>query len=378
MKISVGIPTIAGRQKYLASALRTCCTQEDPDLEILVSDNSGGDARELVESLGDPRVRYIRPDRYLPMSAHWDFMVSHFTGELVTIIGDDDGLMPGSLRRVRELATQYPGMPIQHSLANYCWPDFPVVGDQNKLWFMHEPGRAVEVVASADFLKRLARAAVRYSDGPMIYHNFVPGELVRRLSATGDMFHRACPDVYSAITVAAHTPNFVRTQEVLTLAGQGARSNGASARQEGKDADRFLEEMRTRYTPRFGTLTLHLHTLDSIIEASERYGLPRLLDDIHWGEQFCGAANECLDFPGRSLPARQLLGVVREAVSHGALGYLLRNRGAELLRKVGARLTLRPPSARRTDRYAPGVRSAVPAQVRDVYAASLHLRELLP
>ena len=101
MKITIAIPTIAGREKYLAACLRTCVTQDNEDFEILVSDNSKDHgAGDLISRLGDKRIRHVYPSEYLPMSGHWDFVLSQVSGDMLTIIGDDDGLMPGCINRV--------------------------------------------------------------------------------------------------------------------------------------------------------------------------------------------------------------------------------------------------------------------------------------
>src|SRR5438093_5505972 len=123
MRITVAIPTITGRSAYLRWALQTCVTQNH-DFEILVSDNSLGDSREVVDSFHDRRIRYVRPPVYLPMSAHWDFVLTQVSGDLLAIIGDDDGLMPDCIGRVTEIY-QNTGrnLAIHHSLGNYCWPD---------------------------------------------------------------------------------------------------------------------------------------------------------------------------------------------------------------------------------------------------------------
>jgi hypothetical protein len=379
LKISVGIPTIAGRQKYLASTLKTCVTQEGVDLEIVVSDNSEGDAREVVAGIGDPRVRYIRPDGYLPMSAHWDFLTSHFTGDLVTIIGDDDGLMPGALRRVHALVDVHGLQPIVHALAQYGWPDVPDPAAQGKCWFWHAPGGPARQVPSVDFLRQLCGGRIRYADGPAVYHNFIPRAVLEGLRRDGVLFHRSSPDIYSAITIAAHTESYLVTGEVLTVSGVSARSNGASMRDGRADGRRSEQEMRAeRYRPRYASLTVQLHVLDSILEASERYGRPELKEWIHYGEHFCGGANECLDMPNRRRGLQQMLLLLKEASKSGCLGYLLRNRGAKLVEVAGARLFPRRRAETSGASWSAGVRMAVPAQVDDVYSASLFLRELLP
>lgn len=378
MKISIGIPTIAGRTEYLASALKTCLAQDDHDFEVVVSDNSPGCARALVEGLADPRVRYVRPDSYLPMAQHWDFMLTHFTGDVVTIIGDDDGLMPGSLRRVRELTGQYGLHPVRHSLAQYGWPDYPDEAIRDKFWFVHPPGPGVRLVPSTDFLAALCGARQKYIDGPVIYHNFVPRRVVQGLAINGSVFHRSSPDIYSAITIAAHTDHYIVTEEVLTLSGVSARSNGAAVRDGRGEGQRFLQEMKVaRYDSRYESVTVQMHTLDSILEAIERYGRSDLLDLIDFGEHFCAAANECLDMPNRGRGLRQLLVLAGEAWQGDCFGYVVRNRGAKLIEKIRKRLARRTAKEVIPSLYTPGVRSTLPPQVADVQAAADHLHRLL-
>jgi hypothetical protein len=381
MRITIAIPTIAGRTKYLASALKTCVEQNFDNLEIIVSDNSPGDALSVVESFNDERIRYIRPDQYLPMSAHWDFMVSHFTGDMATIIGDDDGLMPGALRRVSEIVQSQGLKPIQHALANYCWPDFPEEESRNKYWFIHSPGSKLVVRSSKDYLVDLCQNKARYIDGPMIYHNFIPREMIKQLIINGSMFHRSSPDIYSSITISSHTDTYIETQEVLTMSGQGARANGASVRDGGTDGRRFITEMRlTEYVSRFKSLSVQLQTLDSILEASERYSQPELKTWIDYGEHFCGAANECLDMPIRSRAARQMALVLWEAKKIGCLPFLLRDRGAKAIEKIGQALRGQHGTSRQIavgSRFSTDVKYAVPTEVTDIYSATMHLNKLL-
>lgn len=381
MKITVAIPTISGREKYLASALRTCVEQDYDNLEIVVSDNSSGEALAIVNSFKDERIKYIRPGKYLSMSAHWDFMVTHFTGDIVTIIGDDDGLMPGALHRVSNIVHAHGLFPVQHALVNYCWPDFPDKESCNKFWFIQPPGCASRLEESRDFLIDLCRAKSHYIHGPMIYHNFIPSEVVKELNSNGSMFHRCSPDIYSSISIALHTEKFIKTQDVLTISGQGARANGASVRDGGADGKRFIREMQaTEYSSRYKSLTVQLQTLDSILEASERYSKPVLKDWIDYGEHFCCAANECLDMPIRSRAARQMAHVVWEATKSGVLPYLLRNRGAKFLEKIGQTLRSEHGSGRRTGAvygFSTNVKYAVPNEVTDIYSATIHIHQLL-
>ena len=62
------------RADILIHTLRTCTMQDYDRLSILVSDNySQDDTRAVVDSLRDPRIKYINPGRRLSMAHHYEF-----------------------------------------------------------------------------------------------------------------------------------------------------------------------------------------------------------------------------------------------------------------------------------------------------------------
>lgn len=321
MRITVAIPTIAGRARYLQSCLETCVGQTYPDLEILVSDNSPGAARELVSAFSDPRIRYVQPDRYLPMAQHWDFMLPHMTGDLVTVIGDDDGLMPNSLETVANLIGEWGLRPLQHTIAHYCWPDVADERRRNTYWFHQLPGNKTEIVSTSDYVSRLCRCEARYIDGPMVYHNFVPRRVLQVLARDGQVFHRSSPDVYTAVSVALCVPDFISTQLVLTVAGEGAKSNGAQVRDGGEEARRFMNDIVSlRELPHCQLHTFILAVLDSIYEAALRYDRPEVRKMVDRAEFYAVAINECRAIRSWALRRQRLLAVAADILEQRIAG----------------------------------------------------------
>jgi hypothetical protein len=310
MKITVAIPTIAGRSRYLEACLKTCVSQEYEDLEILVSDNSHGEAAATVHAFRDPRIRYIRPERYLPMSQHWDFMIPHMTGDLVTIIGDDDGVMPNALNNVATIISEYGLMPLQHSIAHYCWPDVPDSRLRNTYWFHQRPGTKCCIRKSADYLRELCACRARYIDGPMIYHNFV--------LRGGSLFHRSSPDIYSAVSVSMNTTDFIATEQVLTVSGEGAKSNGAQSKEGGAEADRFVKDIAAiGNQPHCRLHAVALGVLDCIIEASNRYARPDVREAVAVAAFYAEAVNECRGVRNVALRRQRLLGIAADSLKLG-------------------------------------------------------------
>src|SRR5262245_3789097 len=91
---SIVIPT-RSRAHLLSHALQSALDQTFDDYEVVVSDNCSKDNTfQMVEALGNSRVRYVRPDRSLSMPDHWEFALDHAQGEYITYLCDDDAFSP--------------------------------------------------------------------------------------------------------------------------------------------------------------------------------------------------------------------------------------------------------------------------------------------
>ena len=372
MRITVAVPTIAGRSKYLASALKTCVTQGE-DFEILVSDNSPGEARDVVEALRDERVRYVRPPAYLPMSAHWDFVLTEVKGDLLTIIGDDDGLMPGCIGRVKHIL-EHVGLdlPMHHALGSYCWPDFIDEGARNLVQFFHPVGRGLTAVASSAFLNQVARGRSRYVDGPMVYHNFVPMPILRRLTRDGVFFRRASPDVYSSLAIASSTPRFLHTEELLTISGQGAKANGAAVQSGG--GGQFVAEMESLYAPRYRSRTIQMQLLDSLVEVAEYLSKPELLDGVEYGEHVALAIAEVRKM-NRAMRHHEMQELLAIARLHSATPQTMLALIRQQLGGIARRLRSATPSPNHA--FSQGQMITLHPNVQNVYDASVALAGLI-
>src|SRR5450759_4673917 len=99
---TVLIPTM-NRPQLLAAAVETVLWQTFKDFELIVSDNSNDEActtqnRAIVERhADDPRVHYIRPNRWMNMPDHWEFASRHASGRYVVILTDRHVMRPSSL-----------------------------------------------------------------------------------------------------------------------------------------------------------------------------------------------------------------------------------------------------------------------------------------
>ena len=103
-RVSVVIPT-RDRPAMLRRAIESVLVQTMPDLEVVVVDDaSGPSTRDVVDAIGDPRVRYIRRERSQggPAARNHGFRESR--GEWVALLDDDDLWLPSKLERQLQLA----------------------------------------------------------------------------------------------------------------------------------------------------------------------------------------------------------------------------------------------------------------------------------
>src|SRR4051794_36793463 len=103
VKISICIPNY-NYERYLGRTIRSVLDQEDPDLEILVSDNASTDRSVEIASQFDPgRVRVRINERNFGFAANLDRVASMATGDVLIMLSSDDLMRPGALAAYRTL-----------------------------------------------------------------------------------------------------------------------------------------------------------------------------------------------------------------------------------------------------------------------------------
>lgn len=227
-KITVVIPT-RERCDVLEYALRTATSQNYEHLEILVSDNcSGDDTAGVVQRANDRRIRYINPGRRLSMSHHWDFALEHVQDGWVTFVGDDDGLLPNSVRRIANIILQTDAKVIRTENCMFVWPGMPEHPNGQLIVPM---AHGLERRSSAQWLQKVLAGMARYSQLPMIYNGgFIHRTVLEQIrSPAGTVFSSVNPDVYTAIAIARSIESYVYVREPLAIGGTSRHSNGHSA-----------------------------------------------------------------------------------------------------------------------------------------------------
>src|SRR5882724_8704509 len=226
-KFSIVIPTCS-RPDTLVGTLRTVLDQTYTDIEIIVHE-SGTDPRTeaLFAEVRDQRVRYIGTANHLHMSENWERALGDATGEYVTLLGDDDGLLPSACADAAGILEAHPAEAITWTKPSYYWPQAPDVPRRNRLITLVTDTSAVEVKSSRETLDIVYQFRAWYTQLPMIYSSFVRNSLIERVrSAHGRYFVNEAPDIASGVANLLYSNEFLCCGRPLSLAGRSHHSTG--------------------------------------------------------------------------------------------------------------------------------------------------------
>lgn len=238
-RFSVIVPT-RNRPETLRHSLETCLNQDFDDYEILVCDNSDPEpaakVAEIVAGASSPRVRYLAPERPLAMSANWERALGGAHGEYVTVLGDDDGLMPYALRELDRLASRTGSKAMRWQRGIYTWPTIGIEDEANLL--IITLARTVkEVEGRAQIAK-----VMRFEDGtdslPMIYCSAIHRDLIaQHREAIGRVFLNVYPDIYSGFAFGYLAGSYLSISTPMNIAGLSHASNGVATLMKEKKSE---------------------------------------------------------------------------------------------------------------------------------------------
>jgi glycosyltransferase involved in cell wall biosynthesis len=110
MKVSVIIRAY-NRGYIIREAIESALGQGYRNSElIIVDDGSTDDTREVVESIGSDRIRYLRHTRNRGVGAACNTGISAATGEAVAFLDSDDLWKPYTLERQIDFLSEHPGV----------------------------------------------------------------------------------------------------------------------------------------------------------------------------------------------------------------------------------------------------------------------------
>ncbi len=260
LKFTVIIPT-RDRCDTLRWALKTCTDQNYDDLEIIVSDNFSQDGtREVVESFNDKRIRYINTGSRISMSGNFEFALTHATGDYVTMIGDDDGMITNSIEEIDRLIRELRPSILTWEKSFYSWENHHDDNLKGVLSVPDSRNNSVRRVDATAFLNSTCSfgdaptSLIFSNEFPSIYHSFASSETIKKArSANGTFFHSRIPDIYSGVALASATSEFWHSNGSFSIHGASSHSIGdaqfSGNEEEKSPAVQFLNEENLPFHP---------------------------------------------------------------------------------------------------------------------------------
>ena len=106
--ITIAVPFYKGLV-YLRSAVESVRRQTSPAWNLIVCDDGPEPgARDLIESYGDPRMRYFKNERNLGMAGNWNRCLQIAQTDLVNLLHNDDELLPNYVEVMQQGGRQFP------------------------------------------------------------------------------------------------------------------------------------------------------------------------------------------------------------------------------------------------------------------------------
>jgi len=235
---TIVIPT-RERSDTLVHALSAALAQDYEHFEVLVSDNaSQDDTAEKVAQIKDSRLRYVNTGQRVSMSENWEFALNYVEKGWITVLGDDDALLPGALRRANEIINKTGLSVIRSNDCTYKWPGF---GGSKYGSLTVSLRRGYEIRSSGDMLQKVLDGRRNYNELPMLYNGgFVSLDLIKQAKKiTGNFFQSMTPDVYSAIVFSLLTEKYVYSYEPLAINGASLHSGGTAGFEKKKEKRKY-------------------------------------------------------------------------------------------------------------------------------------------
>jgi glycosyltransferase involved in cell wall biosynthesis len=204
MKFSILLPT-RNRLEYLKLAVESVLRQDLEDWQLVISDNcSEQDIAGYVASLDDGRIVYRRTERPVAVTENWNRALAHSDGDYVIMLGDDDALLGGYLRRMEELIEQFAQPEVIYTKALlFTYPGVDPARPSG--WLMEHGCGEFFAGARGPFVLEHERAlqAVRGAMSFRLRYDFnaqfalISRRLIDSLLAHGDFYQSDFPDYYS-------------------------------------------------------------------------------------------------------------------------------------------------------------------------------------
>ena len=230
-KYSIVIPT-KNRAFYAVEAVRSALYLDYDDFEVIVHDCSPesvlGEQISVLDCLG--KVKYFHRPDISSMTDNWEEALRQTSGDYVSVIGDDDAILPDALLWADFYLSLSSADILRCHSARYKWPDYPYVPMQNIIRFTTGTD-AKYVDNTVSVIENSYAYKVRLGTGPGVYRNFVSRSLLETIKAArGAYILDIIPDFDSGYMNLAYGKGLLEIERTLFVSGAGGKSQSGHIR----------------------------------------------------------------------------------------------------------------------------------------------------
>jgi glycosyltransferase involved in cell wall biosynthesis len=244
---SIIIPT-RDRSSTLSYTILSILNQNYNNFELIISDNySTDETKKIVDEFTDTRIRYLNTGKRVSMSENWEFAITNCTGDWITILGDDDALLPNALNKVNDLIQTYP--KIEAIRSDTCYYYYPGVNSQQFGRLGIPLSKNFEIRQTQKWLRKVLFGRHNYTELPVLYNGgFISNKLIKKSTIKSNKFiHSSIPDVYSAMIFSQLIKEYIYSYEPFAINGASLKSNGISqfskdSKNQNSPINQFLKE----------------------------------------------------------------------------------------------------------------------------------------
>jgi glycosyltransferase involved in cell wall biosynthesis len=346
MKFSVLLPTRNGGPQ-LRYSIKSVLSQAERDLELIISDNASEQSTAAAISgfLDDPRVKYIRQLKPLPVTDNWNATLDAMTGDYFVMLGDDDCLMPGYFAKAREWLAQY-SYPDCIRYRAYLFIHSQSLGDASR-WYCDDWDSDMSVTGEvpAPVREKLARAIYSLRTGFIANSQLMLVSKGVSREFKGGFYRPPFPDSYSTLGLLLKAKRFVFEPDRLAVVGVSPKSAGYHHfNRKDEDFRRYLGlEASQIPEPRRALIEFQIQALEKVKEEFKPLldGLTRDRASLARMETL----DQCRAYALGSSNLSNIFRVASELNWRDRVSYLLPRLGYQAARRVRRKLTGRPTAA---------------------------------
>lgn len=153
---TIALPTY-NRPDTTREAIDSCLAQDYPDFEILISDDTPGDAiRDLVRTYESDRIIYVKNEPALGIPAKLNDQLARARKDWMVILGDDDLFAPDFLRRVADAIAAHPDTTLVHARSRLVDAQGRMLSEDRQLPGAVDPADALQMLFRPWYVMRVS------------------------------------------------------------------------------------------------------------------------------------------------------------------------------------------------------------------------------